>query len=534
MENIPTNPGSTEELLTFAAEIGSSLLIQNRELEEINKNLSLKVENLTNDHLAISNQYQELESINQSLRSRIQFLEEENGHIHNKLKFQIKGENDLKDNLYLQKEREIYQLNSEIEQKDNDIKKAKEKITELIDTCKKQKNEILKLQEDQEDNFKQHIALEKLKDEKKEYRNSIENLELDVSKLDIENNELKESLNKTNEVLNDKNKIITKYNFINTEILKELEKIITNSMNIKQDKISLEKKEKKEEHFLFGIHIDNLTVDIKGDINEMVKCFLDITKLKLEAILYDEITNKEQSEDDNNNVIKSHKYNNNSMSGNDDTIYNYSFDSGSAYEPSISSDEIILDPNFDMNSIYSGISSMSKTENDRNSDIDVSPRDEIFDTLIHENKDGDDENKKISDKEYKIEEKEYLLAIYQDVIKYINTHKPKNSKKINIPLFEKLKLNIRNTYLNLINIIVISISNDKEKKKQKEISDNNAYDIDRTTSFSWLIYPLSLHYYKLLIYLNDIENSIIKKINVNQFIENKKTVKQLKDELNSK
>eukprot|EP00833_Pecoramyces_ruminatium_P014914 jgi/Orpsp1_1/1188946/evm.model.d7180000068427.1 len=532
-DNNTINPESTEELLTFAAEIGSSLLIQNRELEEINKRLSLKVENLTNDQLAISNQYQELESINQSLRLRIQYLEEENEHIHSKLKFQIKGENDLKDNLYLQNEKEIYQLNSELEQKNNDIKRAKDKINELADICKKQKDDILKLQEEQEESIKQHLTLEKLKDEKREYKNSIEDLESNVTKLDTENTDLKESLDKINKVLIEKNKIIKKYNSINTGILKELEKIILNSMYIKKENIISEKKDKKEECLLFGIHIDNLTLDIKGDIIEMIKCFFDINKLKLEAILYEDINNQEQFEDNLNNEtphsIKTHKYNSTSISGNDETIYNQSIDSGSIYDTSISSDEIILDPNFEINSIYSGISDISNYEKEKNSDLDVSTNEEFFNNLISENK-SNDKNKKLNNEEDKLEEKEYLSKIYQEVLKCVDQCNNKKMKRISIPVIEKLKLNIRNTYLNLINITVKQINDNHEKERKN--SDDNIYDDDKAASLSWLIYPLSLQYYKLLIYIYDIESSMIKKINLDQYNKNIKEIKQLKDNKN--
>jgi len=266
------NQGSTEDLLTFAAEIGSSLLIQNRELEEINKALSLKIESLSNDNTSIVNQVKDLEIINESLKSRIIYLEEENKNFHSKLKFQIKGENDINENLYLQKEKEILNLNSEIENKDNDIKKAKDKINKLNDICQMQSDEILALQVDQEKWRKQNLTLEKLKEEKNEYRNSLESLEFDFTKLDQENIELKESLNNLNETIDKKNKTITNYNSLNTEILKELEEIIYKSINVNEENNDNFKKRKKE-YFLFNIDINNKISDLKGDINEMIKSF---------------------------------------------------------------------------------------------------------------------------------------------------------------------------------------------------------------------------------------------------------------------
>ncbi|ORX85411.1 hypothetical protein BCR32DRAFT_265684 [Anaeromyces robustus] len=524
MENDnPINSGSTEQLLTFAAEIGSSLLIQNRELEELNKTLSLKIDNLTNDNLSISNQYQELENINHSLRTRIQYLEEENEHIHNKLKFQIKEENNIKDNLFLQKENKIYQLSLEIEDKDNDIKKAKNKIKDLTDICQQQKEDILKLQEEHEESIKQNIVLERLKDEKKEYRNSLESLEIDYNRLDQENNDLKESLDKINEKMDEKSKIIANYNNINTNVLKELENIILSSMNIKEDKEnsnSPTKIKKKEECLIFSINSNNLASEnLNDDVNEMIKCFFDISKFKLISILYEEITNQELSEMNNETIVSStsqRNHNNINISGNDDTVYSHSFDSDSVYATSIGENEVILDPNFDMNSLYTPIS-------EKHSDLENND-DEGCDSMTHENirkKNNSSYNENI------MEEKEYLAKIYEEISKYIKNINSKDIKRISIPIFEKLKLNIRNTYLNLISIIVKSISIDKEKNKR------NNDDSNDVVSSSWLIYPLSLQYFKLLIYIFDIENSIIKEITVNQTNDNKKMVKQLRDELNS-
>jgi len=532
MEINSTNLKSNEELLTSEQEIDYSLLIRNRELEEINKNLSLKIENLENEQLAISRQCQELKSINQSLKKRIHFLEEENEQIHNKLKFQIKEENNIKEDVFFQKEKEIYQLTIEIEQKDIDIKKAKEKIDELSNICKKQNDEILRYQISQKENKKQHITMEKLEGEKKKYRNDLEILESDVSKLDKENNKLMESLNIANEALNDKNKMVTKYNFINTEILKELEKISINSSDIKQanDSSTMERNV-KEEHFLFGIHIDNLITDIKGDIIEMVKYYLNITKLKLEEILYEEIINQEQLSDDiyseTFHIIKPEKYNRTSISG------NHSFDSDSMYITSCSSEEIILDSNFNINSISNRILAVPETKNESHSDLEACLYDENFDYLIYRNKTEDDNYEKKDDEKYRIKENEILSKLYVEVINNINQYYQKNSKTIRIPVFEKLKLHIRNTYLTLVDLIVKSKKNKNESEDDKKLPDNIVQNINKEVSSSWLIYPLSLHYYKLLIYINDIENSIIKRININQFNENMKKVKQLKDELNS-
>ncbi|OUM65469.1 hypothetical protein PIROE2DRAFT_7488 [Piromyces sp. E2] len=523
---INSNTKSTEELLTFAAEIGSSLLIQNRELEELNKTLSRKIDNLTNDNVAIGSQYKDLEEINRSLKSRIQYLEDENNHIYNKLKLQIQGENDIKDNLFLQKEKEIFQLNSEIENKDNIIKKARETINELNNLCQKQKDEILELQIDQEESKIQNKALEKLKEEKKEYRSSLENLEIDFNKLDQENIELKDSLDNMNVLIDIKNKTITKYNSLNTGILKELEKIILNSMNMKQDNNL--KTEKFEENFIFNINIDNLPLDLNTDINEMLKCFFEINKLKLENILYEEISIQENMGNNNDTVISTpvRRNNNTMISENDETVYSQSFDS-EVCNKSMDSNEIILDPQFEMNSLYSPTSAISYDEKDEkdekveHTNKNPTNNDSIFNNIV------DDKFLNIKNKDTLMNEKEYITKIYDYVSQYINQNNLL-SKKIKIPVFEKLKENIRNTYLNLINIIVT-----QENNKLDQIKDIDVKNTDEIASSSWLIYPLSLHYYKLLIYINDIENSIIKEINVNQSNETKKKIKQLKDELNS-
>jgi len=531
------NPESNDDLLTFAAEIGSSLLIQNRELEELNKALYLKIQNITNDNISIGNQYKDLENINQTLRSRIQFLENENKAIHSKLKLQIKGENEIKDNLYLQKEKEILYLNSEILNKDNDIKKSKEKINKLSDLCQIQKNEILALQIDQEKLKKQNLTLEKLKDEKAEYRNSLENLENDFNKLDNENIELKESLNNLNETIDKKSKIISKYNSLNTGILKELEKILIKSMNINDENNNNAKKDK--ESLLFNININSLLSDVNSDMNEMIKYFFDITKLKLEVVLYEEIKNQElsESEENNNTVISTttHRYhnnddnnnnsfnNNNTASGNDETAYSHSFESNSIYNSSIVSNEVILDPQYDMKSLYS-IESAGASNDEKEEQLDNGINND------NELRDENDYNKLRTnyENESSMEEKEYFEKIYLYVSKYMSQNNIQISDKLNIPVFENLKLIIRNTYLNLINVIVKSVNINQEQKSKNRMS-----DIDDVTSSSWLIYPLSLQYLKLLVFTYDIENSIIKKVTANQCKDNINVIKQLKDELNS-